>query len=83
MSPRQAIQNAQFSYAEQIQQNLIDDKTPRVDQHIKVAIDEDLLNCLPYGLALIDKNFQVINHNEKLMSYLMISETDQIMNNLD
>ncbi|CAD8120086.1 unnamed protein product [Paramecium sonneborni] len=82
-SQRQVNLNGHFSYAEQIQQNLIDEKTPHIERNIKVALDEDLLNCLPYGLVLIDINFQVIKHNEKLMNYLMISETDQIMNNLD
>ncbi|CAD8200641.1 unnamed protein product [Paramecium octaurelia] len=83
LSQRQPNHNAHFSYAEQIQQNLIDEKSPQVERNINVALDEDLLNCLPYGLALIDTNFQIIKHNEKLMSYLMISESDQIMNHLD
>ncbi|CAD8211162.1 unnamed protein product [Paramecium pentaurelia] len=83
LSQRQPNHNAHFSYLEQIQQNLIDDKTPHLERNINVALEEDLLNYLPYGLVLIDTNFQVIKHNEKLMSYLMISQTDQILNHLD
>ncbi|CAK66996.1 unnamed protein product (macronuclear) [Paramecium tetraurelia] len=82
-SQRQPNHNAHFSYMEQCQQNLIDENTPHIDRNINVALDEDLLNYLPYGLVLIDTNLQVIKHNEKLMSYLMINQADQILNHLD
>ncbi|CAD8103079.1 unnamed protein product [Paramecium sonneborni] len=89
ISPNNSLQkqsnpHAHLSYVDhQQQQNLLDEKSPHPEKELNVALDEDLLNCLPYGLALIDKNYHVHHHNEKLLNYLMVQQTEQIVNSLD
>ncbi|CAD8195387.1 unnamed protein product [Paramecium pentaurelia] len=74
---------AHLSYGDQFQQDLLEEKSPHPEKNVNVTLDEDLLNCLPYGLALIDKNYHVLHHNEKLLNYLMVKSTEQIVNSLD
>ncbi|CAK93647.1 unnamed protein product (macronuclear) [Paramecium tetraurelia] len=80
---KQANPIAHLSYGDQVQQDLLEEKSPHPEKNANVALDEDLLNCLPYGLALIDKNYHVLHHNKKLLHYLMVQSTDQIVNSLD
>lgn len=58
----------------------MDDKILIPEEKINLTLNEELLNCLPYGLALIDSNFQVIKFNDKLLDYLFISESEHIVN---
>ncbi|CAD8189936.1 unnamed protein product [Paramecium octaurelia] len=82
-SQKMANPHAHLSYGDQFQQDLLEEKSPHPEKNVNVTLDEDLLNCLPYGLALIDKNYHVLHHNEKLLNYLMATSTDQIVNSLD
>ncbi|CAD8106229.1 unnamed protein product [Paramecium sonneborni] len=82
-SQKQTNPHAHLSYGDHQQQDLLDEKSPPPEKNVNFTLDEDLLNCLPYGLALIDKNYHVLHHNGKLLNYLMVQSTDQIVNSLD
>ncbi|KAM3136581.1 hypothetical protein pb186bvf_011254 [Paramecium bursaria] len=53
--------------------------SPRND----MQITEDILNCLPYGIILIDQNLQIIKQNDKSFNYLQTDNPNRTLDQLD